>query len=99
MRIKNLAAAAVCIAALGGTAGAVPAAAKKDNGHGKIRRCETPAAKHFKCVTEDGDVTLGTCPVGYDVIATITIAADYDLNDDGLICSSATLGYADDTVL
>ena len=50
MRLKNLAAAAVCVAAIGGTA-AGPAAAKSDNGHGKIRRCETPAAKHFKCVT------------------------------------------------
>jgi hypothetical protein len=98
MRIKNLAAAAVCIAAVGGAA-AGPAAAKSDNGHGKIRRCETPAAKHFTCVADDGAVTVGTCPTGYGVIATITIAADYDVNADGLICASPTLGYADDTIL
>jgi hypothetical protein len=98
MRLKNLAAAAVCVAAIGGTA-AGPAAAKSDNGHGKIRRCETAAAKHFKCVTEDGDVTVGTCPTGYDVIATVSTIANYDTNSDGLICSSSTLGYVDDTVL
>jgi hypothetical protein len=99
MRLKNLAAAAVCIAAIGGTAGAGTAAAKSDNGHGKLRRCETPAAKHFTCVLEGGDVVTTTCPAGYDVIATITIAADYDVNKNGLICSSATLGYTDDAEL
>ena len=99
MKLKNLAAAAVCIAAIGGTAGAAPAAAKSDNGHGKIRRCETPAAKNFKCVSETGEVTVGTCPTGYDVSPTVTLAVSIDANNDGLICASATLGYVDDTVL
>lgn len=96
MSLKNLAATTVCIAAIGASA-AAPAAAKSDNGQGKIRRCETPAAKHFKCVADGGDVVTGTCPTGFDAIATITVAANYDTNDNGVICSSSTLGYVDDT--
>jgi hypothetical protein len=101
MKLKNLAAAAVCIAAIGGTAGAAPAAAKSDNanGNGKIRRCETRAAKNFKCVSDTGEVTVGTCPTDYTVTNTVSIAVNIDANNDGLICSSPTLGYVDDTIL
>jgi hypothetical protein len=98
MKLKNLAAAAICVAAVGGTAGAAPAAAKSDNGQGKIRRCQTAAAKNFKCVTDSGTVVTGTCPTGYRVTQTVELAIDVDANDNGLICSSATLGYVDDTV-
>ena len=96
MKLKNLAAAAVCIAALGGTA-AAPAAAKND--HGKFRRCETPAKRNFRCVTDTGVVTAGTCPSGYQVTDEISAALEVDVNDDGLVCSSNTLGYVDDTVV
>jgi hypothetical protein len=99
MKLKNLAAAAVCVAAIGGTAGVAPAAAKSDNGRGKIRRCETPAAKNFKCVTDTGDVVTGSCPTGFQVIQTVAVSSDTDANNDGLICSSPTLGYVDDTLL
>jgi hypothetical protein len=96
MKLKNLATAAVCIAAIGGTA-AAPAAAKND--HGKFRRCETPAQRHFRCVTNAGAVTTVTCPSGYQITDEITAAVEVDLNDNGLVCSSTTLGYADDTIL
>jgi hypothetical protein len=99
MKLKNLAAAAVCVAAIGGTAGVAPAAAKNDNGRGKIRRCETPAAKNFKCVTDSGEVVTGACPAGYQVTPTVALAIDIDVNDNGLICSSSTLGYVDDVKL
>jgi hypothetical protein len=98
MSLKNLAAAAVCVAAIGGTAGVAPAAAKSDNGRGKIRRCETSAAKNFKCVTGGGTVVTVKCPTGYQVTQTVELVVDLDVNDNGLICSSATLGYVDDTV-
>jgi hypothetical protein len=99
MKLKNLAAAAVCVAAIGGTAGVAPAAAKSDNGHGKIRRCETPAAKNFKCVTDTDEVVVGRCPTGYDVTQTVALVVNIDTNTDGLVCSSPTLGYVDDTLL
>ncbi|HKP91112.1 MAG TPA: hypothetical protein VJT75_14195 [Thermoleophilaceae bacterium] len=99
MKLKNLAAAAVCVAAIGGTAAAAPAAAKSDNGHGKIRRCEVGNAKKFKCVTDSGEVVTGSCPTGYDVTATVSTVVDLDVNNNGLICSSAALGYVDDTAL
>jgi hypothetical protein len=99
MKLKNLAAAAVCVAAIGGTAGVAPAAAKSDNGHGKIRRCETAAAKNFTCVSDTGTVVTGSCPAGYDVAPTFALVVNIDANNDGLICSSSTLGYVDDTLL
>jgi hypothetical protein len=101
MKLKNLAAAAVCVAAIGGTAGAAPAAAKSDNtnGNGKIRRCETKAAKNFTCVTESGEVTIGSCPTGYTVTQSITSNVNIDANGDGLVCFSSTLGYVDDDLV
>jgi hypothetical protein len=101
MKLKNLAAAAVCVAAIGGTAGAAPAAAKSDNsnGNGKIRRCETKAAKNFTCVTESGEVTVGSCPTGYTVTQIITSTSNVDANGDGLVCFSSTLGYVDDDLV
>ena len=99
MKLKNLAAAAVCVAAIGGTAGAAPAAAKSDNGHGKIRRCETAAAKNFTCVTGSGETVRVSCPSGYTITSTLELAVSIDANNDGLICSSPTLGYVDDTIL
>ena len=101
MKLKNLAAAAVCVAAIGGTAGAAPAAAKSDNsnGNGKTRRCETRAAKNFTCVTESGEVTVASCPTGYTVTQIITSTGNVDANADGLVCFSATLGYVDDDLV
>jgi hypothetical protein len=90
-----LAAAAVSLAF------AAPAAAKTDKpknpnaANGKYKHCDT-GKRHFKCVTEDGETASGQCLPPYTVITAINAAVDVDLDGDGFVCFSATLGYADD---
>lgn len=97
MRLKTLLTTTACVAAIGGL-GAAPAAAK-DNGRGKIRRCEVGAAKKFKCETTGNEVVVGQCPASYDVTAVLAVSVDFDTNADGLVCANATLGYVDDQLL
>ena len=107
MRIKSLAATCACVAAFGVGVGVAPAAAKNDknplsNGNGlakgKFKHCET-GTKKFKCVSETGETTSGQCPADYTVISSITAGVEIDVNGDGFVCFSATLGYVDDTIL
>ena len=102
MRIKNLAAMTACVAAFGVGVGVAPAAAKndkvKDKSAKQYKHCET-GAKRFKCVTDTGAVASGQCPSDYTVISSITAGVEIDLNGDGFVCYSATLGYVDDKVL
>jgi hypothetical protein len=96
MRLKTLLTTTACVAAIGGL-GAAPAVAKDT--HGKVRRCEVGAKKKFKCETNTGEVLVGQCPTGYEVTAEMSVAIDVDVNGDGLVCASPTLGYVDDQLL
>ena len=96
MRLKTLLTTTACVAAIGGI-GVAPAAAK--DGNGKIRRCEVGAKKKFKCETTTDVVITGQCPTGYDVVTAMSVSVDADLNGDGLVCSSPTLGAVDDQLL
>ena len=110
MNIKNLAAMTACVAAFGVGVGVAPAAAKNDKnpdspgnglakGKQQYKHCET-GTKKFKCLTETGETASGQCPSGdYEVIASITAGIDVDLNADGFVCYSPTLGYVDDKAL
>jgi hypothetical protein len=97
MRLKTLLTTTACVAAIGGI-GVAPAAAK-DNGNGKIRRCEVGAKNKAKCETVTGTVLTAQCTTGFDLVATMSAPVNVDLNGDGLVCSSATLGYVDDQLL
>jgi hypothetical protein len=104
MTIKNLAAVTACVAALGAGVGVAPAAAKNDKDKSaakaakQAKRCDTDK-RHFKCVTETGETTSGQCPADYTVIDAFTASVEADLNGDGFVCYSATLGYVDDKIL
>ena len=97
MRLKTLLTTTACVAAIGGI-GVAPASAK-DNGRGKIRRCEVGAQQKFKCQTDTDVVIVGQCPAGYDIVTQMSVALDVDANNDGIVCSSPTLGYVDDQLL
>jgi hypothetical protein len=95
MRLKTLLTTTACVAAIGGTLGVSPAAAKQD---GKIRRCEV-GAKKAKCETTTGSVVTTQCAAGYDMITAMSTSLDVDANGNGLVCSSATLGVVDDQLV
>ena len=104
MKLKNLAATCACVAALGAGVGVAPAAAKNDKPknpnakNGQYKHCET-GKRHFKCVNNGGGTTSGQCGSDYTVISSITAGVDADLNANGFVCYSETLGYADDKSL
>jgi hypothetical protein len=98
MRLKTLLTTTACVAAIGGTFGVAPSAAK-DNGRGQIRRCEVGAKNKAKCETSTGVVLTAQCLTGFTLTTTVAAPVDVDVNGDGLVCSSSTLGYLDDQLL
>jgi hypothetical protein len=94
MRLKELAIAAMCTAALGGAA--VSPAAAKDH-KDMVKRCHNANQEaKFTCVTSDGDTVQTRCARGYSAMPASSGDAAYDYDYDGIVCYSAELGYADD---
>ena len=95
MRLKRLATAAVCIAALGGAAAAAPAAAKND----KPKHCNPHSHHRFVCDTDDGGTVTTECPAGFQLTDAFLAPAGVDLNGNLIVCTSGPFAVDDTPVL